>query len=225
MWLKRLAAQILWRPEDGPSGSFERLGDLHSQTKSSTVYRAPSFSWASVDGSRSAGIFAHESLLTAVDNVTIEAFTEDHTGPLKSASLVLHGSLKAVSFARKDYEHSSVYRWETSVAGAKLSDSNTLPTVYLDERGLDLSHPDRRPNLFYVPARVYTLLDNPEQHLDCLLLEAADPENGTYRRIGILQSSRTALVTLLLAVQPTESQHPCLTYETGSERPHTVRLI
>lgn len=106
MWQKSLAAQLLWRN----GVSWKPLSDTSGPNSSPSgdvlvdEWRAPSWSWASVDcDTLWIDSSADESgSMVKVNNVSVTGASADVTGALKHASLHLHGVLKAVEFRRRE---------------------------------------------------------------------------------------------------------------------------
>lgn len=82
LWRGALASQLLWSVKD-PATS-----------KRAIPYRAPSFSWASVEASVEPHTYFAENSIMEILHVHITAVTKDPTGQIKNAFLRLRGSLK-----------------------------------------------------------------------------------------------------------------------------------
>jgi len=220
MWLKLLARQILW-----DSGKvFQHRASEEPTREDRSVYRAPSFSWASVDRPTDISNASDPGLLISVDHVVVEGVNGDTTGMLKTASLDLHGTLKLVEFRRRDLRGDK-YMWKTYIGGVRVRQHWRDPHVLLDQSGRDLALLCAARRLFYMPARRYTVKSNANEHLACLLLELLELETITFRRIGLLTAWISDMLPPLLATQADECLLPCTTYDPKAERPHTLLLV
>ena len=93
MWRRYLSNELLWNV------SNQRQGN-QSPPMRSEQYRAPSFSWASVDGCITVPPISDQGMLCSVEDVWIVYVTDDTTGLIKGESLTLKGTLKRLELRR-----------------------------------------------------------------------------------------------------------------------------
>lgn len=127
MWRQWLESQFLWMVDQ-----CRRVNDEPSQR--SIEYRAPSFSWASIDGKISMGDITDRGMLIEVRDVKLDFVTGDQTGLVKGGFLRLSGTLKNLEIVR----HPLGQTWIMVVNGieARRRDGEDWerlgPLVYLD---------------------------------------------------------------------------------------------
>lgn len=80
LWKVRLVDQLLWKIEPAFLGSGQEAGGFEYPSTRSTEYRAPSFSWASVDAQYGSGI-TYGECLGPEDLVVVETPQEADTDP------------------------------------------------------------------------------------------------------------------------------------------------
>jgi Heterokaryon incompatibility protein (HET) len=216
MWRFCLESQLLWYVQD-----CKQIN--HEPSAHASVYRAPSFSWASVDGNISGGQLTDEGMLIDVVEINIEHETNDVTGLIKSGFLRLKGTLKLLKLAWDMFTET----WVMTVNGTDLlprmeTERERLgPLVFLDVNQPDFNELNERDALFCMPARApmeqWTLLV-------CLIFEKVEGQNGTFRRLGISMTGNKELVNMLLTTHENEASLPCEQYGEDSRR-HTIRVI
>lgn len=93
MWRRFILSQLLW---------LQYPQDLQPRGRAS-VYRAPSWSWASMDGSIDFELpRCNGDMLCILKDVKADTLTEDRFGKVKSASICIAGSLKLLSYNNQD---------------------------------------------------------------------------------------------------------------------------
>ena len=93
LWLRVLPTQLLWHVDD-----CKKANGLPARRP--TSYRAPSWSWASVDGKVSTGDINIDGVLITVVNTHVKPFTDDVTGQIEDGYIVLQGKLFPSGFYR-----------------------------------------------------------------------------------------------------------------------------
>jgi hypothetical protein len=110
MWRRHLESQLLW--------CMTRHGYGDDRPASKPVeYRAPSFSWMSVDGAVFPGNCTDFEVLARVRSVEIQCATGDDTGLVSGGHLVLEGTLKTIGLKRNVV---TARVWEMWVNGESL---------------------------------------------------------------------------------------------------------
>lgn len=216
MWRRYLPSELLW------------FVDHHRQSNGQPSvrpdeYRAPSFSWASIEGCISAGTPVEEGILISVKELSIDHVTEDITGLVKGGFLVLEGALKRLALRRPSV---SVDMWLVNVNGKDLlrhTDEEWGPTsllVHLDVDQADFEVENVGQTLYCVPAR------QPDgrhwSFLVCLILEHLG--DGSFRRLGKIWTDEAEEIDFVLGRGEDESLMPCQAYNAESGR-HTFRVI
>jgi hypothetical protein len=208
MWRTNIEKDLTWYTNDAKTRP--------------TVYRAPSWSWASIDSP----IFlepASETLIKVVD-VVLHHATEDMTGLVTSGWLDLRGKLWTVALFSKEscgknYESNSVVRLLSSRV-------EVLGTAFLDvasSHDQNLEDDSNSDRLFCMPA-----IEESRSNLVALLLRVTDAQKGIFQRIGITvlrvaNDENFHSRRILEEVQEkTEEDLPCLRYKDGL---HTIRII
>jgi hypothetical protein len=191
-------------------------------------YRAPSWSWASVDGPIWYVSRAAQQSLTHIEDVVLDYATEDTTGAVTGGWLDLSGHLRPMRL--KGIKRDSGIDWYMVVGGGIVSkhDANDtheelfarLDTLYGEEEAFDNDNKEKR--LFFMPGLVERSDRNHE--VRCLLLRLTNSKSKIFERIGCVDSYSVHEEDVLLAEldEETKAGLPCLRYENGL---HTIRII
>lgn len=195
MWRGHLAHELLWYRDEATQDS-SRLASKPS------IYRAPSWSWPSVDGAICTAGYNGDLLFKVLDH-RLEFASEDVTGQLTGGSLTLFGHLKKATVMlhsdeepphmrlcdlepSEDTEGSCIWEWP-------------LP-LHLDEIGEIVDLKDRE-DLYCMLGRAY---DDPYaeegttwKSIELLLLSLVDGESSTYERLGVMISYEDELVQMV----------------------------
>ncbi|KXH61321.1 heterokaryon incompatibility protein [Colletotrichum nymphaeae SA-01] len=218
MWRRSLVRELLWSVA---------IGEAQARP---SVYRAPSWSWAAVDGHITPGIMDVEAveMLIEVQDLHLDYVTSDTTGLISGGWLQLWGSLKTLELLPDALfsSHSNSFEFLMMVVnGVPVSvraDSvmrEYQPHVYLDDNQQLVSTQNHRPELFCMPARTRPGDDG---SIYVLLLQLEDRKDGIFRRIGIARGWGKELRESLLASNAEESTLSCVKYEGGR---HLVRIV
>lgn len=187
-------------------------------------YRAPSFSWASVDGNITPGLPSDNGILLEIEAVHLDYVTSDITGAIKGGYLQLRVRLKQLRILQHFIEGRN--QWILAVNGTEIStledfgcSGEMQPFVRLDEPREEFAESITAKSLYYIPVRIST---DPKGNLYLLLLEALDNPRGTFRRIGFARSFVHATKEALLATSENEHELPCREYRNGL---HSITII
>ena len=219
MWRRYLASELVWFvvPND-----FGKLN--HELAGPPVSYRAPSFSWTSVDGVIAPGIPYAKEILLEIEAVHLDYVTNDVTGAVKGGYLQLRGRLKQIQLLRRLKGKRN--QWILVMNGTEISTleergcaGEMQPSVRLDDRRESFAESVVGKSLYYIPASMST---NPESNLYLLLLEVLEESRGTFRRIGLVRSFVHATKEALLATGENESGLPCREYRNGL---HSITII
>ncbi|PSN69911.1 HET-domain-containing protein [Corynespora cassiicola Philippines] len=189
LWKDYLASQLLWRVEpifQGIDGNFK-----HPSTRPG--YRAPSWSWASIDADKDHGIAYAEitdrDLCIQVENFSIKPkFKANPYGLIESGHLFLRGKLRKASLHPKPKGR---FGWR--LIGRESLDDEEHTNVYLDcpsSDGEGIFGPDA--NVYVVPAAWGERTASPEsKYLICLLIQLVKEHSSgpAFRRIGLTKLS------------------------------------
>lgn len=225
LWNKHLESQLLWRVE--PVFRRKDRCFLHPSTRprdvpsspTEYIYRAPSFSWASVDAEKGTGIIYGEvtdrdllvELYEGENSVITEKASENAFGLVTRGHILIWGRLRKIQLTKEDKGR---YSWK--LANRKLDHPRE---VYLDKeahRNVYLDSPDddeelhgifdlEKDNIYCIPAAYGgTTEAEGSKYIICLLLQLAEDDKGlpegwdetkrrgTYRRIGLTKLSTWA---------------------------------
>jgi hypothetical protein len=181
MWRESLEHALLWK--NSGSEGYKVDVTLLSQP---TTWRAPSWSWASVDGPVAFCWDTSGQLSISVQDVVLTHATEDEMGLLTGGRLDLRGALNQMRMSYDGDMESAEERWnmtELSVTNETFLRVRTC--LFLDFRYLDPSAFGGKTDvdLFYMPA---SFSKNPE-HLtaDLLLLRVIDRDRLLFERVGM----------------------------------------
>ena len=166
LWRKDLPCQLLWSVID-----YDPAYPM-PQTRSRPC-RAPSWSWASVDGKTNSFYEQYknyEGILITVLDAVVTPVGADSTGQIKDGFIRLNGRIFLAELVRRSNRQPSI-------------------TVRVDFEVFEMFHsPDIKPealgglSVYLLPIRSYDYDNKPM--LLCLVLQPAPQGNGTYERIG-----------------------------------------
>lgn len=165
LWRKDLPCQLLWWVSD-----YDPAYPLPPTR--SRPYRAPSWSWASVDGAVSGSSGRYDGIVITILDAVVTPVGADSTGQIKDGFIRLIGRILPAERVRCS-ESGGVRIITVRV------DSEVFETFY---------RPDTKPealggpSIYLLPIRSYKYNDEP--WLSCLVLQPAHQGNGTYERIG-----------------------------------------
>lgn len=232
LWYKYLESQLLWRVEPlfirhnrtfqqpgkrprEPAERRERAGEIQ---RAQFLYRAPSFSWASVDAQKgnddqpANGITFGEvtdrdlliELQKGLGDVVIKQQTDNTFGLIKGGHIMIHGKLRKIRLSKGERGR---FYWRL------LERNGVCPNVKIDQERhhnvyLDAPEDDHErygifeaDNVFCLPAaKGPRTEDKDSKYIICLILQQADGDDqvkglnrleqkGTFRRIGMTKLS------------------------------------
>jgi hypothetical protein len=241
LWRTLLESQLLWKTEPvfQEGRSVDLQGDFHHRTKRPMQYRAPSFSWASIDAEEGNGIVYGEitdtDLLIKVEDVHVSLGSDNEYGLVEDGKLVLWGRLRRVELVEKDRGR---FGWHTLDRGDEL-DAEEHTNVYLDCPKQDILGQEF-PTILGHDAKVFVLPaaktegrqgNEDSKYLTCLLLQKVDTgseEDGdaVFRRIGLTKLSSWAdkyARTHILDVHQRDIAMPCNEYD--KTKGHKIVLV
>lgn len=212
LWGSFLPSQLLWWVKDC------RQID-NSPSVRPLKYRAPSWSWASVDGIIRPGGFADDGILIDVVDVSVNPRTSDPTSIIESGYLRICGVLKELRLERHEFLENN---WWMTVNGVEVRKKGEEewnqfgPLVHLDVDETDLSEmkyclPVREPSEY-------------NTSVAGLILELTGKATGQFRRIGIFQATDEELFPLILARNKSESTMPCESFDAMTQK-HTICIV
>ncbi|KAF2833349.1 HET-domain-containing protein [Ophiobolus disseminans] len=222
MWRKEIAASLSWYVVNQ-----EQINGSSSVRPS--PYRAPTWSWASVDGviSPSTDSTDPDKLLIKVEDLRIEYATNDTTGLITDGWLDLTGPLKPIHLIQTG----TLRNWHIAINDTVVrpQDENMVewrrigPILHFDVPmlGDDVFDTDNAEGRLFCMVCGLPSMDG---FNSVLLLRLADVANKLFERLGIATSRTGDGQEILLAELDADvkSSLPCLRYESGL---HTIRVI
>ncbi|KAH6618613.1 heterokaryon incompatibility protein [Boeremia exigua] len=205
MWRRTLGYELLWKTL--PSEYVNTRPD---------EYRAPSWSWTSLDGFVYPGWVPNPPPITSPFNIMdleIQYVTDDNTGPVRSGSMRLLGALRKVMLVCKHDEsvQSSYKNRELCIRGGQSEILSEASRVLLDPPQRDSEWQDTPPTTLYcVRASRETDLN-----FNTLLFEVVDREKGVYRRAGVARIQKEEVWELQQCREDDGSLFPCEEYKDG----------
>ena len=159
LWRKDLASQLLWFVDSLAGLALPRP----------RPYRAPSWSWASVDGQVVGGDYReNDGILITVLDVGVTPVGTDSTGQIKDGFIRLNGRLFAAELVRDPVSYFTLR--------VNSEDLEGLWSPDIELQALDTLI------IYFLPIRPHSYENEP--CIDGLVLQAAAQGNGTYERIG-----------------------------------------
>ncbi|KAH7230086.1 heterokaryon incompatibility protein-domain-containing protein [Fusarium redolens] len=153
MWRRYLEGELLWMVQGNHQpGRWTRPRE----------YRAPSWSWASIDGPITPGEPRIQDSLITVEDYHLDYWTSDKTAAIRGGWLRLRGVLKKTTLARKSSTPGGGYHWDMMLDNERVnvleeaSPGNTEPRVMLDILQEDFKEENTKGLLFSMCARSKT---------------------------------------------------------------------
>ena len=166
LWRKDLPFQLLWSVDDISDTAATRV-----RAKRPRRYRAPSWSWASLDGPVDAQGARYDDFVITILDADVTPVGADRTGQIKDGFIRLNGRVIPAKLVELMAEKP---RYRLRVDSEKLRGVCKLDTQFPDVSTL---------SVYYLPVRSYVFESDPTTF--GLVLQAAAKGNGTYERIGI----------------------------------------
>lgn len=192
LWAWNLASQLLWYVEP----KFQAVDDsFHYFTTAPTSYRAPSFSWSSINADQGNGIRYAEvtdrDILIAIDEVSVTPkYSSDEFGLLEGAELIIWGKLRKASFSVSE-KAKGRFEWRLVERDDLSDEEHTIVFLDCPERDVPgIIGPDA--DVYVVPAaRGDRTASEESKYLTCLILqlEKSCKEGPAFRRVGITKLS------------------------------------
>lgn len=166
LWKKHLPSQLLWESESDQAGPL-----IPAKT-----YRAPSWSWACVDGRISCPSWKRQCLFINILEASAEPAGFDRTGAVKSGLVRLTGPLTTIELEEmKQYNAQSQYRFRFRTSSNEWHDSAVIckPSSLVNPNELHCLAVNKRTAEGY-------------RDYDCLLLMPTKSTQGQFYRWGLL---------------------------------------
>lgn len=218
LWEKYLASQLLWKVEPiftHHSRTFENLSRRPKDSNGNLMYRAPSYSWASVDAQYGNGVTYGEitdqdlfiEVHTGSNSVSItHKVSENLYGEVEGGHVMIWAQIRRIKLLKEDKGR---YYWllqdRSDVCHAEESrelEAEAHRNVYLDCPMDDEEHILDADNVYCIPAALGSRTDDKEsKYIICLLLQHISEgdgklsifqtchRSGVYRRIGLTKLS------------------------------------
>ncbi|KAI0486650.1 heterokaryon incompatibility protein [Xylaria cf. heliscus] len=210
MWRRYLERELLW----SKAHTAVRPGTRRPPT---TLYGAPTWSWAAVDGVINPGLpdVGDSDVLISVEGLGLGYAWEDSTSVLKQLVFLPHSS-------------STHGDWNMVVNGLNISvladpvRRELQPYVFLDHPDVDdFDTQNAEGALYCIPARVR---NSGNGSIYILLLELYNKEKGVFHRIGLARGWGTAIKERIMdcGVHVDEYKFPCEDYCNGR---HTICVV
>jgi hypothetical protein len=213
LWRTDIESQLLWT-------AFPRRGDLET-VRRSPAYRAPTWSWASIDGVVNFNHCATRGrAMFSVEDVVLDYATEDITGCVTGGYIDLRGHLIPIELPPeklpRKFDDSRYIRVQDSRGALRIH-------VYFDII-LEVGNHVLGGHLFFMPA-----FANPrdDSKVDVILLfRLVNSKIPLFERTGVAKVIDGDLqkIEVLLSMRDDDEKKtfPCLRFENGL---HTIRVI
>jgi hypothetical protein len=214
MWRQELVHQLLWRTND------------NSIKSRPVVYRAPSWSWASIERQV---IYRRKTnddhVLYHIEDVHLTHATQDTTGRILSGWLQVRACLKPTRLTWHIHAESNDLNqghWDMLLDNAdeKLHNGIMFDAHPLNHTSFDEDNAQDR--LFYIPTMKWT---RKSDLVACgLLLRVVDRDEGVFERLGLIHDGWGKHLPAILAdlEEEVKKSLPCIRYEDGM---HTIHII
>ncbi|KAI3324011.1 HET-domain-containing protein [Xylariaceae sp. AK1471] len=207
MWKRCLARQLLWHVDD----TSQVTGSASTRD---FPYRAPTWSWLSVDGTINFPEAGQDGLWIEVVDIDMQFSTADTTGPVSSGILILRGRLRPLQLHKAIIKPSDLgselleeaeakglsldgftmdipRRWVMSVGGKDLElthgevEDRIGAVVDLDVPSSNFDESNRCQELFIMSAGGPYTEPTPYRFHEILILKCIDKGVGRFHRIGL----------------------------------------
>jgi hypothetical protein len=222
MWESNLQTELLWRAESEH--------DLYTPDQYLRVrpreYRAPTWSWASLDAAIKWGFDNAHLSDKPVCNIDIVEYkleyrTDDDTGIITQGHLDLKGRLRRIQIILEDFDGGNGGKEKflrITVNGDIIeTDSERWPRVCLDIAQTSFEDDNINSRLYCLEGKGAEGFRNTAW----LLLRVLNSEQGIFQRIGLVRE-RHRSIPELDADQSGQDGYPCREYTDGL---HTIRII
>jgi hypothetical protein len=234
MWVKYLPSELLWwrHTDDRRDHSDPK----YNRSTQPAEYRAPSFSWASVDCRFSPGYPDDSGIEVEVSCIklyhrngkvlAVGCVGEDIFEPITEQ--VLHLKVKGILKVMRLFLDQEKQNWRLHIpASSKHRDDDTLlenPGWHMiGKLNLDFDLDISKRSLIEENRYYYMPWKHGPQYFYCLLLELLDGHIGRFRRLGIISTGQKKKIELLKESQENERSLPCYQYHEN-ERCHSIYI-
>ncbi|KAK4032845.1 heterokaryon incompatibility protein-domain-containing protein [Parachaetomium inaequale] len=209
MWRRHLEGELIW---------YTEKSSLPGKMTRPAKYRAPSWSWASIDGPVRPGWSNIDHSLIKVEEVHLEHLTDDVFGAVTRGWLRLRGALRQLQLVRNDSLNSNwgwASEWDMILEGVKVSVQEMPatssvpafpPEVFLDVFHEGFEEENANNTLFAMFARDVTSTRGEHagignESMWILLLKLIDRETAMFERIGVAKTWQSAEKEAILKIQ------------------------
>lgn len=169
LWRKTLPSQLLWMVDN------ELVTDLHLAR--SRPYRAPSWSWASVDQRVIVPRSAYDGIFIAILDAVVTPVGPDSTGQIKDGFIRLTGRIFLAELLRDPV-------LQGEYLTLRMDSGDLWGVCHLDTPFRAIG----TLTVYFLPIRSCISKDYP--WIEGLILQAAARGNGTYERMGVYTCTR-----------------------------------
>ena len=230
MWRSRLDRDLLWAVREHPSLEFPRTPGRNSHH-----YRAPSFSWLSVEGyvtlqeeyvpKIAPNPFRRTErevkYLFGIVSLHMEHVNNEPTGPIRSGEIVLKGSLFPIVLSPGNDNDETGSYWNIS-----LRDNSSLGGWGRPDFGREDFPTQSKGDEHFLFLGAKTQYFPPR--IICLVLEHSAGTKGTFRRVGLWNLWRDSCMRMINACAD-RSGLPSLKYDHDDADVkysyHTIRVV
>lgn len=171
LWREHLISDMCWSIPNG-------LG------RRPKLYRAPSWSWASIDGEIQ---FHHCSNghgnVAKILGVSVQPLTYDSTGEIKEASLQIQAPLMTIFLYSKNVNRAT-WVYKVQINGIWCTEVGETGLGQLGEAGLDAGYHGSLQGLHCMPLQ---WSNSSHTMAPCLILQPTGHREGQFKRLGILE--------------------------------------
>ncbi|KAK3306275.1 uncharacterized protein B0T15DRAFT_395021, partial [Chaetomium strumarium] len=176
-------------------------------------YRAPSWSWASIEGPVRPGLGGFGSSLITVEEVQLEYLTGDVFGAVTGGWLRLRGPLRQLQLVRNNGpDRNPAREWDMILEGVNVAMPETQPPhepygveVRLDTLHESFAEQNASDTLFAMLARNIIIKEGHKDaghgHMHILLFNLVDKENAVFERIGLAKTWHSAYKEAILKAE------------------------
>jgi hypothetical protein len=239
LWRRNLEAQLLWQVQ------LARQADK-SPSKRPMPYRAPTWSWLSIDGVIIPDRYNRGNMHIEVLDVQMSYHSNDTTGLINGGSLKLRGRLRPLQINRSPLlaiDEDSPFAWSRgwilTVSGKDLISADPLkatpknPVTSLDVQQIDFDESNTKKELFIMSAGgPWNTADDPFTYRDqisnhnMLLLKCVKRTAAVFHRLGVASINVDEQPENWKTVQQydeDEADIPCVEYD-AEKHLHTIIL-
>ena len=224
LWRRYVEGGLLWCKSIASDDHYTEKANTRRPEK----YRAPSWSWASVDGSVNPGLARKgPEFRYVVEDVQLSYLTEDKTGEVTGGWLRLRGTLLETELVRVS-RRCGMPVWMLNLEGLSFFGEKSAawdlnPLVHLDVAQDDFTRERDEHLLYSMVAWIYS--EGEVVSTLALLFRLVDREKGVFQRLGIIHMMGDVMQRAVLELKRGLDKPRLPSVELHDDGQHSIIVI